>query len=107
MDYMVQQYKISGFRGPLNYYKTTRVNFDDECKVQHNTINLPCWIISATDDPYLRPQRAAKMKKFIPQLKTASIDAGHFVMIEKPDEINAFLKQALEDLALRRNRASL
>jgi pimeloyl-ACP methyl ester carboxylesterase len=104
---MVQQYGISGFRGPLNYYKTTRVNFEDELDVKRKTIDLPSWIISATDDPYLRPERAVKMKDFIPQLKSTTIEAGHFVMTEKPDEINALLKNALEDLALRRNRASL
>ncbi|KAG0238993.1 Bifunctional epoxide hydrolase 2 [Mortierella sp. GBA43] len=108
MDYMVQQYKISGFRGPLNYYKTTRVNYDDDRDAQGKVIiNLPCWLISATNDPYLRPERSVKMKDYLPQLKTTSITAGHFVMTEKPDEINELLKQSLEDLALRRNRASL
>ncbi|KAF8931436.1 Alpha/Beta hydrolase protein [Dissophora ornata] len=106
LDYMIEQYKISGFRGPLNYYKTTKVNFDDE-RGLHKNIDLPCWIIVAEDDPYLRPRLAEKMKKSMPQLKSTSIKARHFVMAEKPDETNAALKQCLEDLALRRSKASL
>ncbi|KAF9116262.1 hypothetical protein BGX27_003855 [Mortierella sp. AM989] len=106
IEYMIEQYKITGFRGPLNYYKTTRVNYEDEIGLQ-TTINLPSWIILAENDPYLKPQMAAKMKNFIPQLKSTTIVAGHFVMTEKPDETNATLKQCLDDLELRRSKASL
>ncbi|KAG0370976.1 Alpha/Beta hydrolase protein [Gamsiella multidivaricata] len=105
-EYIIDQYKLSGFRGPLNYYKTTRVNFEDEVGLRKN-IDLPCWLIQAMGDPYLRPHLAKKMKEHMPQLKVTEIDAGHFVMTEKPDEVNAALKTCLEDLALRRSKASL
>ncbi|KAF9182091.1 hypothetical protein BGZ51_004965 [Haplosporangium sp. Z 767] len=106
LEYMVNQYKHSGFRGPLNYYKTTKINFEDE-RGLHKDIKLPCWIILAKDDPFLKPHMARKMKDHMPQLKSVMIDAGHFVMVEKPDETNSMLKQCLEDLAMRRGRASL
>ncbi|KAF9171415.1 hypothetical protein BGX21_007523 [Mortierella sp. AD011] len=106
VEYMVEQYKLSGFRGPLNYYKTTRINFDDELGLRNN-IDLPCWIILAENDPYLKPYMASKMKNYIPQLKTTSLNVAHFAMTEKPDEVNATLKQCLEDLESRKSRASL
>ncbi|KAF9993259.1 hypothetical protein BGZ79_002091 [Entomortierella chlamydospora] len=106
VKYMVEQYKLSGFRGPLNYYKTTRINFDDELGLRNN-IDLPCWIILAENDPYLKPYMASKMKNYIPQLKMTSLNVGHFAMTEKPDEVNATLKQCLEDLESRKSRASL
>ncbi|KAF9196227.1 hypothetical protein BGZ49_002874, partial [Haplosporangium sp. Z 27] len=106
LEYTIEQFKSSGFRGPLNYYKTTKINFEDERGLASN-INLPSWIILATEDPVLKPHMASKMINFIPQLKTASIKAGHFVMVEKPDEVNSTLKNCLEDLKLRRNRANL
>ncbi|KAF8955901.1 hypothetical protein BGZ46_002518 [Entomortierella lignicola] len=106
LEYTIEQFKSSGFRGPLNYYKTTKINFEDERGLATD-INLPSWIILATEDPVLKPHMASKMINFIPQLKTASIKAGHFVMVEKPDEVNSTLKNCLEDLKLRRNRANL
>ncbi|KAG0320740.1 hypothetical protein BGZ99_004337 [Dissophora globulifera] len=106
LDYMLEQYRIHGFRGPLNYYKTTRINYDDEIGLR-NTIDLPCWIVVAENDPYLRPRMARKMKNFMPQLKMTTIVSGHFLMTEKPDEVNALLKQCLDDLLVRRSKASL
>ncbi|KAF9945835.1 hypothetical protein BGZ72_000943, partial [Mortierella alpina] len=101
-EYMISQYKHSGFRGPLNFYKTTKVNFDDERGIVGKTIEMPCWMVVATKDHVLKPHMSAKMKDYMPQLKYAQIEAGHFVMTEKPDETNATLKACLEDLAQRR-----
>ncbi|KAF9431533.1 hypothetical protein BGZ76_000189 [Entomortierella beljakovae] len=106
MEYMIEQFKIHGLRGPLNYYKTTKINFEDEVGLT-NMINLPCWVIRATHDPFLKPSRANKMIDFIPKLKITEIEAGHFVMTEKPGEVNETLKQCLEDLKLRRSKANL
>ncbi|KAG0370977.1 Alpha/Beta hydrolase protein [Gamsiella multidivaricata] len=105
LEYYIDQYKLSGFRGPLNYYKTTRVNFDDEISYP-STIDVPCWLIQALNDPYLRPYLADQMKDHLPQLKVTQIEAAHFAMAEKPDEINLALKHCLEDLAQRRNTSS-
>jgi len=108
LEYIVAQFKHSGFRGPLNYYKTTKINFDDERSVvDKKIINLPAWIILAENDRFLRPHMAAKMKDFIPLLKRTSVEATHFAMVEKPNEINQALKTSLEDLKQQRAKAAL
>ncbi|KAF9156100.1 hypothetical protein BG015_007277 [Linnemannia schmuckeri] len=110
LDYMVQEYSHSGYRGPLNYYKTGKVNFDDELaalphKHQH-IIHTPAWMILAKNDPYLLPKMADGMDKIVPGVKFATVDAGHFCMTEKAEEVNALLKTAIEDLIARRNAAA-
>ncbi|KAF9303668.1 Epoxide hydrolase 4 [Mortierella antarctica] len=100
--YVISEYKHSGFRGPLNYYKTTCVNFEDEIGL-HRSIDLPCWIILAYDDPFLPIRLVYEMANYLPKLKTATIWARHFVISEKPNETNVLLKQCLDDLLLRRN----
>jgi len=75
--------------------------------VDQKNINLPAWIILAENDMFLKPHMAAKMKDFIPQLKTTSISATHFVMIEKPDETNKALQSCLEDLQQRRAKKAV
>lgn len=99
---MISEYKHSGFRGPLNYYKTTCVNFEDEIGL-HKCIDLPCWIILAYDDPFLPIRLVYEMADYLPKLKMATIWARHFVISEKPNETNVLLKQCLDDLLLRRN----
>ncbi|KAG0092376.1 hypothetical protein BGZ93_009272 [Podila epicladia] len=101
-EYVVGEYKHSGFRGPLNYYKTTLVNFFDEIGL-HKGIDLPCWIILAYDDPFLPVHLVYQMADYMPKLKIATIWARHFVISEKPNETNAVLKQCLDDMSRRRN----
>ncbi|KAK3826639.1 MAG: putative epoxide hydrolase [Linnemannia elongata] len=110
LDYMVQEYSHTGFRGPLNYYKTGKINFDDElAHIPHrhqHIIHTPAWMILAKNDPYLLPHMADGMGKVVPGVKFATVEAGHFCMTEKVDEVNQILKTAVEDLISRRNAAA-
>ncbi|KAH7048944.1 Alpha/Beta hydrolase protein [Linnemannia elongata] len=110
LNYMVQEYSHSGLRGPLNYYKTRKINFDDELvhiphRHQH-IIHTPSWMILAKNDPYLLPHMANGMGKVVPGVKFATVEAGHFCMTEKVEEVNQILKTAVEDLIARRNEAA-
>lgn len=103
MEYMISQYRHSTFRGPLNYYKTSKINFEEELPfVENSNINVPAWIILAERDPFLKPHMAVMMKEFIPLLKTTSVDADHFVMVENPEDFNKALLICLEDLKQQR-----
>ncbi|KAG0276474.1 hypothetical protein BGZ96_003261, partial [Linnemannia gamsii] len=107
LDYLVQEYSRSGFRGPLNYYKTGKVNFDDELAAfplkHQRVIHTPSWMVLAKNDIYLLPSMAEGMAATVPNVKFATVDAGHFCMTEKAEEVNALLKTAVEDLKARRN----
>ncbi|KAF8949535.1 hypothetical protein BGZ47_000076 [Haplosporangium gracile] len=110
LDYMVQEYSRTGYRGPLNYYKTGKVNFDDELAAlphrHQHIIHTPAWMILAKNDPYLLPQMADGMGKIVPGVKFATVEAGHFCITEKAEEVNGLLKTAVEDLIARRNAAA-
>ncbi|KAJ3216824.1 hypothetical protein HDU67_008910 [Dinochytrium kinnereticum] len=51
-DYYVEQYTKRGFHGGLNFYRTRRVNFEDELGLE-KTVNHPALMISATRDKAL------------------------------------------------------
>ncbi|KAG0321238.1 hypothetical protein BGZ97_011781 [Linnemannia gamsii] len=110
LDYMLQEYSHSGFRGPLNYYKTGKINFDDELAAlplkNQRVIHTPSWMIIAKNDPYLLPIMAEGMGATVPNVKFATVDAGHFCLTEKAEDVNALLKTAMEDLKERRNGAA-
>ncbi|KAF9128773.1 Bifunctional epoxide hydrolase 2 [Mortierella sp. 14UC] len=109
LEYVLQEFSRNGMRGPLNYYKCTRINYDDELETiphrHQHMIHLPSWIIHADHDIYLKPYMAEGMINFIPNLKTANVDAGHFCMTEKYNEVNALLKTAIEDVLERSKKA--
>lgn len=85
---------------------TRKINFEEERDLPH-IIEVPSAIIVALRDPYLKPYQSEKMHKFVPNLKRVMIDAEHFVMTEKPDEINALIKELLEDVKSRRVKSVL
>ncbi|KAK3831569.1 MAG: Alpha/Beta hydrolase protein [Linnemannia gamsii] len=105
VEFTLQEFSRTGMRGPLNYYKTHRINFDDEISTLPNPhqhmIHLPCWIITATNDIYLKPHMSEGMEKYIPRLKRAVVDAGHWCMTEKAEDVNKLLKVAVEDVLER------
>lgn len=54
---------------------------------------MPTLFIGATRDSVLKPEMAAGMPAMIPQLTMREVDATHWALMEKPDEVNALLKE--------------
>lgn len=76
-----------------NWYRTRRVNFDEELdKLGEGIINQPVLYIATAKDTILKPEMSAGMEKLIPNLSRASVDTHHFGQWEKPAEINDIIK---------------
>ncbi|TMW59674.1 hypothetical protein Poli38472_004743 [Pythium oligandrum] len=99
MDYYVQQYTKSGFQSNCNYYATRKLDFDTErglpAKIMH-----PALFIAAGKDAVLKPEMARKMPQFMPNLQMKLIkEAGHWVLWEQKEEVNAILLEWLGQIA--------
>jgi len=100
LDYYVQQYTRSGFRGGLNWYRTHRTNWEEETGIS-KVIHHPALMVTVGKDPILKPSMAANMEKFVPNLKRAHIeDANHWVQVDKANELNEILLRWLNSLNL-------
>ncbi|XP_035308692.1 bifunctional epoxide hydrolase 2 isoform X2 [Cricetulus griseus] len=97
IEFYVQQFKKSGFRGPLNWYRNTERNWKWSCKGLGRKILVPALMVTAEKDIVLRPQMSKNMENWIPYLKRGHIeDCGHWTQIEKPAELNQILIKWLE-----------
>lgn len=97
IQYYVQQFKKSGFRGPLNWYRNIDRNWKWGCKGTGRKILIPALMVTAEKDFVLTPAMSKHMKDWIPHLKRGHIkDCGHFTQIEKPTEVNRILIQWLK-----------
>ncbi|KAG0268091.1 hypothetical protein DFQ27_007595 [Actinomortierella ambigua] len=67
--------------------------------------SLPCAHIITTRDKILTPALAHHGPRYIRKLLVREIDADHFVLSEKPDEINALLANILEHFILPNARS--
>uniref|UniRef100_A0A5F9D523 ADAM metallopeptidase domain 2 n=1 Tax=Oryctolagus cuniculus TaxID=9986 RepID=A0A5F9D523_RABIT len=97
IQFYVQQFKKSGFRGPLNWYRNIERNWQWGCKGAGRKILIPALMVTAEKDPVLVPQMSKHMEEWIPHLKRGHIkDCGHWTQMEKPSEVNQILTEWLD-----------
>ncbi|KAB2578963.1 Alpha/beta hydrolase fold-1 [Lasiodiplodia theobromae] len=94
LDYYAEQYARNGLHGPCNWYRTRKVNYEEELNLPGDgTIKQPILYIATNKDTVLKPEMSAGMEKLIPNLSRAAIDTHHFGQWEKPAELNDIIKQ--------------
>ncbi|TEA24375.1 hypothetical protein DBR06_SOUSAS4410085, partial [Sousa chinensis] len=97
IQFYVQQFKKSGFRGPLNWYRNMERNWQWGCKGLGRKILVPALMVTAEKDFVLVPEMSKHMEDWIPHLKRGHIkDCGHWTQMEKPTELNQILIEWLE-----------
>lgn len=97
IQFYVQQFKKSGFRGPLNWYRNINANWKWGCKASDRKILIPALMVTAEKDVVLPPEMSKHMEKWIPNLKRGHVkDCGHWTQMEQPAEVNQILIQWLQ-----------
>lgn len=99
LDYYAKQYAIHGLRGPLNWYRTGELNYEDEKdlapKMEGFKFQMPVLFIAGTRDAALPPAMSQGMEKWFRSLTRGEVDANHWALWEKPAEVNRFVKEFL------------
>ncbi|KAL4936455.1 hypothetical protein BDV06DRAFT_216670 [Aspergillus oleicola] len=98
LDYYTWEFTRHGLRGPLNWYRTRLINYDDELSLPSGKLEMPVLFIKALKDAALPPHLGKSMSKHIPQLKTEEVNASHWALWEKPSEVNAVLGRWVEEV---------
>lgn len=87
----VEAYRLSGFTGGINLYR----NVDRNWEIMRDAdpvIRKPALMITAEKDFFLPPASADGMEEIVPGVEKALIaDCGHWVMWEKPAELNRLM----------------
>ncbi|KAI5167785.1 Bifunctional Epoxide Hydrolase 2 [Manis pentadactyla] len=97
IQFYTQQFKKSGFRGPLNWYRNIERNWQWGCRASGRKILIPALMVTAEKDFVLTPEMSKHMESWIPHLKRGHIkDCGHWTQMEKPSELNQILIEWLE-----------
>jgi pimeloyl-ACP methyl ester carboxylesterase len=87
----VEAYRRTGFRGPINWYRNMRGNWARSDGVP-NHVAAPALMITAELDPFLPPELADGMERYVPDLERAMVmGSGHWTQQEHPDEVNRLL----------------
>lgn len=101
LDVYTDAFDRTGIRGGLNYYRAADLNADEVGGPTDANIGCPTLMITAENDLILRPQMAAGMGQFIPNLRTEMVrNCSHWTQQERPAEVNALMVEFLEGLEL-------
>ena len=94
LDYYVEQFTRSGFRGPINRYRNHDRDFAFLRQFEGRKIEQPALFIGGTRDPAFnmlgRGDPIAAMQKEVPHLLGADVleGCGHWTQQERPREVN-------------------
>lgn len=61
------------------------------------TITVPFLFIQSLKDVFLPPRMSEGMEKYIPKLRRAAVDCGHFSLVLAPQGINEAIKDWLRE----------
>lgn len=97
LDYYVKQYSRNGLHGTLNWYRARKVNWEEDLElINRKTISIPTLFIQANYDSVLQPSMARDMEKYLTNLSRGEVNATHWALTQKPEEVNAIVKSWLE-----------
>lgn len=100
LDYYAEQFKRSGFRGPLNRYRCMDLDWRELAELAGAVVKQPAIFIAGELDPVATFTPMDAMKQFVPNLKkTVTLpDCGHWTQQEKPQDVNRELIEFLRGL---------
>ena len=104
LDYFVEAYETSGFRGPLNRYRAQNLDWEELPELATATIEQPSCFIAGTRDGvrYMVPglDMYENPGAFCSDFRGATLvdGAGHWVQQEAPDAVNEALLDFLNGL---------
>lgn len=99
-DHLVDEYTKTGFKKSLQFYQ--RGNGYLSWQVAHDsgvfTVDLPALAIYPSKDDvadWTVISKMAKSKLFVPQLEEVTVPAAHWPHMERPEEVNGYLRDWL------------
>jgi pimeloyl-ACP methyl ester carboxylesterase len=104
IEVYVEQFRNSGFRGGLNWYRNIDRNWELLAAFTRAPVTVPALYVAGELDPVVtfpRMQEAiADLPRFIPQLRASILlpGCGHWTQQERPDQVNAAMIEFLRGL---------
>lgn len=105
--FYVRQYARNGMRGPLNWYRTRRINYEEELALlggeDHQQpppkVQPPALMVVASKDAALPPRMAEGMAASFESLRMAEVDGTHWSLWEPvAEQTNGHIGKFVEEL---------
>lgn len=101
LDFYVDSFLINGLRGVFNWYRTRRMDWEDElplAQAGNFSFQMPSLFVPAFQDGSMPTEYYENMDDHFDDLTIQGVDANHWVTWEAPDELNAVITNWLKAL---------
>jgi pimeloyl-ACP methyl ester carboxylesterase len=104
IEFYAGEFKRSGFRGPLNYYRNVDRNWELMAAFAGVPVTVPALYVAGDRDMVVAfpgtDQLLANLKHFVPALRNIQMlpGCGHWTQQERPSEVNAAIIDFLRGL---------
>jgi pimeloyl-ACP methyl ester carboxylesterase len=104
IDFYADEFRRSGFRGPLNYYRNYDRNWELLAAFADVKVTVPALYVAGDHDMVLAAPGIAEylknLKQFVPELRGIQMlpGCGHWTQQERPADVNAALLDFLHTL---------
>src|SRR5215475_7801926 len=104
IDFYAGEFKRTGFRGGLNWYRNIDLNWELLAPYAGSQVTVPALYIAGNRDIVVSfkgmDQLLANLTKFVPKLRKQIMlqDCGHWTQQERPQEVNEALIGFLREL---------
>ena len=88
----VSAFEATGFTGSINWYRNLDRNWHLLADVDP-VLRQPALVVHGDRDPVARSER---LTEFVPRAEVISLDAGHWIQQERPEELNRAVLKWLE-----------
>ena len=95
LDYYARGFSISGFTGPINWYRNWSHNWK-QLEGVNQEIDIPTLFIGADNDVIISAQHIEGMKPMMSNLTLRMLECGHWTQQEMPAEVNQLLLDWLQ-----------
>jgi pimeloyl-ACP methyl ester carboxylesterase len=95
VEFYAGEFRCSGFRGPLNYYRNVDRNWELMAAFTDVKVTVPALYVAGDHDMVLAAPGTAEhlknLKQFVPDVRNIQMLAGcgHWTQQERPDEVSA------------------
>lgn len=104
VDYYAGEFRRTGFRGPLNYYRNLDRNWEIQASLAGAPVTVPALYVAGDRDLIVTfpgmDQLLANLNRLVPGLRKIQMlpGCGHWTQQERPDAVNAALLEFLRGL---------
>lgn len=104
LEHYVRNYTNTGMRGTVNWYRTRRLNWEEELPLARRQereglrVQAPTLFVAASRDDALPEGMSRGMEASFVELRREKVEGGHWILVQKSAECNRIIREFLEDI---------